>query len=178
MSWNVAQLSPAYRRWLNILVIIISVLICGLLSMARLPGMNWLGIAPNWFLIWIVSWSIKRQLLQGLLASLTLGLIQDGLTSGIPSHIPSLFVVVIITSLLQKQRYIKEDFISIALIVFGMSLIAETVTAVQYLRQELRPFEEIWREYQRISLTSALLSSLWAPVIYYPLNRWWEEIDK
>jgi len=38
----------------------------------------------------------------------------------------------ILTARLQKQRYIQEDFISVALIVFGMAVLAETVTALQF----------------------------------------------
>ena len=31
--------------------------------------------------------------------------------------------------------------------------------------------------HQRNALASAILSSLWAPVIYYPLNLWWEKMN-
>ncbi|NEO49923.1 MAG: rod shape-determining protein MreD, partial [Moorea sp. SIO4A3] len=33
---------------------------------------------------------------------------------------------------------------------------------------------QIWTDHQRIAICSAILSSLWAPVVYYPLNRWWQ----
>ncbi|NEO25676.1 MAG: rod shape-determining protein MreD, partial [Kamptonema sp. SIO4C4] len=94
-----------------------------------------------------------------------------------PSHIISLTIVGVLTARIQKQRYIQEDFISIALIVFGMAVIAETVTAIQYSLQGFRNPAQVWTEHQRIALSSAILSSLWAPVIYYPLNRWWEYLN-
>jgi cell shape-determining protein MreD len=36
--------------------------------------------------------------------------------------------------------------------------------------------EDLWIYYQRSTLSSAILSSLWAPVVYYPLNHWWQKI--
>ncbi|WP_425443125.1 rod shape-determining protein MreD [Spirulina major] len=169
----------------------------------RLPGTELLGIRPNWLLIWVVVWSVKRNVFQGAIAGIALGLIQDGLTAfdgvpvmdGImpidpsmpgvesdillsyPSHIISLMLVGILTAKIQKQRYIQEDFISIALIVFGMAVVAETITAMQYSIQGLRNVALVWTEHQRIALSSAILSSLWAPVLYYPLNRWWEYLN-
>jgi rod shape-determining protein MreD len=139
--------------------------------------MQLLGISPNWLLIWVVAWSMKRSPFQGAIAGLTLGLIQDGMTSANPSHAISLMVVGILTALLQKQRYIQEDFISVALIVFGMAVLGETVTAIQYIFQGDRTWAEIWIDHQRIALSSAILSSLWAPVLYYPLNRWWQQMN-
>ncbi|XPM61718.1 MAG: rod shape-determining protein MreD [Leptolyngbya sp. IPPAS B-1204] len=91
-------------------------------------------------------------------------------------------VVGALTARLQKQRYIQEDFISIALIVFGMAVLAETITAIQFSLQTIgiasanQQLGNIWLYHQRIALTSAILSSLWAPAVYYPLNRWWEHM--
>jgi rod shape-determining protein MreD len=81
-----------------------------------------------------------------------------------------------LTGRIQKERYIQEDFISVALIVFGMAVVGETVTAIQYSLLGDRNLAEIWTDHQRIALSSAILSSLWAPVVYYPLNRWWERM--
>lgn len=161
-----------------------SVLLCLLVLPMRLPGMELLSIAPNWLLIWVVAWSIKRTVVQGAIAGLVLGLIQDGMTSPHPTHALSLAIVGILTARLQKQRYIQEDFISVALIVFGMAVLAETITAIQFSLSDFekgtgsyfaRNLADIWTYHQRIALSSAILSSLWAPVIYYPLNRWWEK---
>ncbi|MEM8779010.1 MAG: rod shape-determining protein MreD [Cyanobacteria bacterium P01_G01_bin.49] len=165
------------RRYsfLNKLIIAVSVLLCLLLSPTRLPGMELLGVGTNWILIWVVVWSIKRTVFQGMMAGLVMGLIQDGLVGAYPSHVFSLVAVGILTASLQKQRYIQEDFISVALIVFGMVIIAEGITSVQYMIGRMRPFAEIGRDYQRLVLSSAILTSLWSPVIYYPLNAWWEK---
>ncbi len=194
------EFSPRLRRLCDWLVVVGSVLLCLLILPARLPGAELLGIRPNWLLIWVVVWSVKRTAWQGAIAGLTLGLIQDGLTAlnalvipteaariphevlaasnelvlTYPSHIVSLMVAGILTARIQKQRYIQEDFISIALIVFGMAVVAETITALQYTLQGIRDVSAVWADHQRIALSSAILSSLWAPVIYYPLNRWWE----
>lgn len=174
---NVSQLSPWARQTVNWAVTVGSVILCLMALPARLPGMELLGIAPNWLLIWVVAWSLKRTALQGALAGLALGLIQDGMTSPHPTHVLSLALVGILTGRIQKQRYIQEDFISVALIVFGMAVVGETVTAIQYSFIGDRNLSEIWTDHQRIALSSAILSSLWAPVVYYPLNRWWEQIN-
>jgi rod shape-determining protein MreD len=173
---NAFQFSPWLRQILNWIVTIGSVLICLMILPTRLPGMELLGIAPNWLLIWVVAWSLKRTALQGAIAGLALGLIQDGMTAPYPTHVLGLVLVGILTGRLQKQRYIQEDFISVALIVFGMAVVGETVTAIQYSLMGDRNLGEIWSDHQRIALSSAILSSLWAPVVYYPLNRWWERM--
>lgn len=170
----------------NWMVIFGSVFLCLLLLPLRLPGMELLGIAPQWLLIWVVVWSIKRTVIQGAIAGLALGLLQDGMTSPYPTHAISLAVVGILTARLQKQRYIQEDFISVALIVFGMTVLAEMLTALQFyfLNQAVTNVDsyttsklaEFWQNHQQTALCSAIVSSLWAPVIYYPLNRWWERI--
>ncbi|MGD2179843.1 rod shape-determining protein MreD [Lusitaniella coriacea] len=175
---NVSDLSPRLRSVANWGVIILSILICLLMLPTRLPGTELFGIRPNWLLIWVVAWSVKRTVFQGAIAGLALGLIWDGMTASYPSHALSLTLVGILTARLQKQRYIQEDFISIALIVFGMTILAQTITALQYSFHGVRTLEEIWANHQQIIFPSALLSSLWAPVIYYPLNRWWQYLHR
>jgi rod shape-determining protein MreD len=167
-------------RWLNIAVVIGSGLICALLLPMRPPGMSLLGVGPNWLLIWLVAWSVTRTSFEGAIAGVILGLIQDGLTGNFPTHTIGLVLVGILTARIQKQRYIQEDFISVAIIVFGMSILAQTTMALQItLHQafyETSPYPklpEIWLQHQRITLSSAILSSLWAPAVYYPLSRWW-----
>jgi rod shape-determining protein MreD len=174
---NVFQFSLWVRQIFNWVVTVGSVIVCLMVLPTRLPGMELLGIAPNWLLVWVVAWSLKRTAVQGALAGLALGLIQDGMTSPHPTHVLSLALVGILTGRLQKQRYIQEDFISVALIVFGMAVVGETVTAIQYSFLGDRSLAEIWTDHQRIALSSAILSSLWAPVVYFPLNRWWERIN-
>jgi rod shape-determining protein MreD len=177
---NLSRWHPYTRQALNWSVTLASVLLCLLVLPTRLPGMELLDIGPNWLLIWVVTWSVKRSVFEGAMAGLILGLIQDGMTFPSPTHALSLVVVGALTARLQKQRYIQEDFISIALIVFGMAVLAETIIAIQFTLQSLgtvgRDLGNIWLYHQRIALSSAILSSLWAPAIYYPLNRWWEQI--
>lgn len=164
-----------------------SVLLCLIVLPMRLPGMELLGIAPNWLLIWVVAWSVKRTVVQGAIAGFVLGLLQDGMTAPHPTHTLSLALVGIMTARLHKQRYIQEDFISVAIIVFGMAMLAEVVTTLQFSflsnseaginKFTVSNFIELWKEHQRIALASAILSSLWAPVVYYPLNRWWQKMN-
>lgn len=170
---KISKLSLRTRQILNGFVIVGSIILCLLILPARLPGMEIFGFSPNWLLIWVVSWSIKRSPFQGAFAGLVLGLIQDGMTSPYPSHTLSLMLVGFLSAKIQKQRFIQEDFISISLIVFGMAIVGETITAAQYMLQGDRNWAEIWTDYQLIALASAIVSSLWAPVVYYPLNRWW-----
>ena len=171
------NLPPNVRPLVNWSVMAASIVLCCWLSLARLPGMELLGLGPNWLLIWVVSWSVKRSIWQGAMAGLVLGLVQDGMTSVAPSSILSLVIVGVMTSRIQKQKYIQEDFISIALIVFAMALVGETITAVQYIVSGIGDIGEIWLDHQRFVLASAILSSLWAPVVYYPLSVWWYKID-
>lgn len=174
---------PRVHQFLDCLVTSGSVLLCLLMLPTRLPGMELLGIGPNWLLIWVVAWSVKRSVFEGAAAGIVLGLLQDALTAPNPTHALSLGIVGMLTSLIQKQRFIQEDFISIALIVFGMAVIADTIFAVQLSlmggscgEECIRKVEDIWTYYQRVALASAILSSLWAPVVYYPLNRWWQQM--
>jgi rod shape-determining protein MreD len=167
---------PITRLVVNCAVTSGSVLLCLLISPTRLPGMELAGIGPNWLLIWVVAWSVKRTVFQGAIAGLVLGLIQDGMTAHNPTHILSLMLVGVLTARLQKERYLKEDFISVALITFAMAVVGETVTAVQYSIQGSRSLVEIWTYHQLIALGSAVLSSMWAPIIYFPLNHWWQQI--
>ncbi len=153
-----------------------SVLLCLLMLLTRFPGMELLGIGPNWLLIWVVAWSVKRTAFSGAMSGIVLGLLQDAMTSPDPTHALGLGIVGFITGLIQKQRFIQEDFISIALIVFGMAIFAETIFGLQLVLMDNRNFREFWAYYQKVSLASAILSSLWAPVVYYPLNRWWQQI--
>ncbi|MBE9040156.1 rod shape-determining protein MreD [Oscillatoriales cyanobacterium LEGE 11467] len=173
------------RRGLDAIVTVGSLLLCLLLLPTRIPGMELLGIGPNWLLIWVVAWSLNRTVWQGVLAGLTIGIVQDGMSSSHPTHAASLIAVGVLAARLQKQRYIQEDFISVALVVFGMSVVAETVTALQFSIDSLwgdasgtgRSLSEIWTYHQRVTLASAILSSLWAPAIYFPLDRWWGKMN-
>lgn len=169
------------RRWQNAGVTVLTVVLCLMLLPVRLPGMNLLGIGPDWLLIWVVAWSVKRNPWEGAIAGLCLGLLQDAMTATHPTHTLGLIVAGVLTARLQKQRYIQEDIVSVALIVFGVAVLSETIMALQISLHRLLvegslypPLSEIWAYHQRVALSSAILSSLWAPALYYPLNRWWE----
>lgn len=174
---NLIEQYPIARPLINWAVTAGSVFLCLLVLPMRLPGFELAGISPNWLLIWVVAWSVKRTVWQGAMAGLVLGLLQDGMTSPYPTHALSLMIVGTLTARLQKQRYVQEDFISVALIVFLMAVIAETVMALQFSFLGGRSLVEIWTYHQFIALSSAILSSLWAPVVYFPLNRWWESMN-
>lgn len=166
-------INPWGRLFFNTLVIASSSVICCLLLFARLPGMELLGVGPHWLLIWVIAWSVHRPWWQGAIAGLILGLIQDGLTQAPPSHTLSLMVVGILTASLQHQRYLQESFISLALIAFIMTFINEGVMAIQYSLWTWRSIEGLWQEQQGVILAGTILTSLWAPVLGYPLVIWW-----
>jgi rod shape-determining protein MreD len=181
----IATWQPQSRAMVNYAVIFGSVMLCLMMSPTRLPGMELLGIAPNWLLIWVVAWSVKRSAWQGAVAGVILGLLQDAMTSANPTHALGLGLVGFMTGLMQKQRFIQEDFISIALIVFVMAGFSETLFALQLVlssvqladgTQYYRVAADVWTYFQKVALASAILSSLWAPVVYFPLNRWWERL--
>jgi rod shape-determining protein MreD len=167
---------PWWHQFMDWMVIFLTVMLCLLMLPTRLPGMELLGIGPNWLLIWVVAWSVNRSVFSGLLSGIILGLLQDAMTSPDPTHALSLGLVGMLTALMQKQRFIQEDFISIALIVFAMAVVADTIFAFQLSWAGNRHAASIWTYYQRATLASAILSSLWAPVVYYPLNRWWQQM--
>ncbi|MFB2738367.1 rod shape-determining protein MreD [Umezakia ovalisporum] len=180
---SLAHWPPAIRQLLNWSITVGSVLFCVLMLPTRFLGMELLGIGPNWLLIWVVAWSVKRSVWEGMLAGVVLGLIQDAMTSPEPTHAITLGFVGFLTALVQKHRFIQEDFISIALIVFVMAIVAETIFGLQltlmgnaYSGESVRKVKYIWAYYQRVALASAILSSLWAPILYYPLNLWWRKI--
>ncbi|MEG3937919.1 MULTISPECIES: rod shape-determining protein MreD [unclassified Microcoleus] len=169
------------RKFLNFGVTFASVLLCLLILPARMPGMELLGISPNWLLIWLVAWSIKRKRTVWGAASMgvVLGFLQDAMTAPHPSHAVSLVIVGVLTVVLLKTWSIPADIVErdpipIALIVFAMAVVAETVMGLQFLAMGDRGLVEIWSDHQRVALCSAILSSLWAPVIYFPLNHLWE----
>ncbi len=173
--------SESRKQFWNWVVTIVSVFFCLLILPMRLPGMDILSVGPNWLLIWMVAWSISRSPFESVIAGLVLGLLQDSLTASFPTHALGLMLAGVLTARLQQRRFIQEDLISIALIVFGLAVITETAMAVQLSFQYLLGDEPlyaslgtIWQYHQRVALSSAILSSLWAPALYYPLKRWWE----
>ncbi|NJL11207.1 MAG: rod shape-determining protein MreD [Calothrix sp. SM1_7_51] len=171
-----ARWHPRVRQIVDWGVTFGSVLLCIILSFTRLPGMELLDIGPNWLLIWVVAWSVKRTAFQGAMAGIILGLLQDAMTSPDPTHALSLGAIGFLTGMFQKQRFFQEDFISIALIVFAMAALEKTIFAGQLAFMGDRFQDAIWHRHQEVTLASSIVSSLWAPVVYFPLNRWWQQL--
>ncbi|WP_404790287.1 rod shape-determining protein MreD [Altericista sp. CCNU0014] len=167
--------SPLQRT--NAFAIVGSILFCAILQPHRIPGMVLLDTSPNWFLIWVVAWSAKRLPWQGLTAGIALGFIQDALTAAQPTHALSLGIAGFLTSSLDKQRLIAEDFISTLLLVFIMALLVETIFAGQLAIGGDWELADIWVNLQRAALSSAIISSLWTPLLYVPLNYWWDRFN-
>lgn len=170
------RLPKTLSPWLNGVVIFGSLIGCALLLLVRTPGMTILGFGPQWLLMWLVAWSLKRNISLAVIVAIAVGLLHDSLmVTALPTHVPGYMLVAWLTASWRQQRYLQEDFISLALIVFIMAFIAETVMAVQHLVFRLRSWDNIWLDYQQIALSSAVLSSLWAPLICTPLVRWWNQ---
>ncbi len=136
-----------------------------------------MGIGPHWLLIWLVTWSLHRPSFLGAMAGLGIGLLQDAMTipsgvSAVPTHIIGLVIAGAVAGSLHKQRYMQQDFISVALIVFGLTVLVETTMALQMIILKIK-VADLWLKQQQIALASALLTSLWSPVVHFPLNRWW-----
>jgi rod shape-determining protein MreD len=182
MYWSMAKplrfWSRASLQRLNVAVLVGSVVLCAILQSNRLPGMVLLNTAPNWLLIWVVTWSATRSQFQGAIAGIALGWIQDGLTVAYPSHALGLGLAGFLTSRIDKQRFIEENFISASLLVFVMAIVVEGIAAVQFAFGKAWMVEDIWPHFQRVALSSAIISSLWTPVVYVPLNNWWEKFRK
>lgn len=172
----------------NWLVTALSAIACSVAVWVQLPGMVLAGITPDWPLIWVVCWSVNRPAWQSAVAGIVMGLLQDSLTNGRPSHALGLALLGILTSRLNARRFIQEDFISVALIVFGMAIAYETVMAIQWSlflgwneglgHWAAASLDSIWSNYRQVTLHSAIISSLWAPAVYLPLNLWWRQFDE
>ena len=162
--------------WLNGVVILCSLIGCALLLLVRIPGMSILGFGPQWLLMWLVAWSMKRNVSLSVIVAIAVGLLHDSLmVTAIPTHVPGYMLVAWLTASWRQQRYLQEDIISLALVVFMMAFMTETVMAMQYLLVGLRSLDTIWLDYQQIVLSSAVLSSLCSPLVCTPLVRWWNQ---
>ena len=172
--------SGAGKHVLNWIVTLGSVFFCLLILPIRLPGMDIVGVGPNWLLIWVVAWSMGQLPWESAMVGIILGLLQDSLTAPFPSHMVGLAIAGFLTARLYQRRILQEDLISVALVVFGLAIIAETAMALQLSFQYWSAEESlypnlgtIWQYHQRVALSSAILTSLWAPALYYPLKKWW-----
>jgi rod shape-determining protein MreD len=155
------------------LIIIISAVFSILFSLAYFSETKTFGANINWIQVWVIVWSVKQKTFQGIVSGLVMGLIQDSLTVGTLSCIPSLVVVGALSSRFRKNYFIRDNlysFLSIILLVFILSLIAQGIIFLQYTLQGIYLFEYINIYHQSSILLSAILSSLYSPVLHYLMN--------
>ena len=189
---NIANLHPIARNGLNALAIFGSVGLCLMLSPTRFPGMEILGVGPNWLVMWTISWSLHRSLWHAATAGIVLGLIQDAMTfpaattlGTIPTHVLSLTTVAVMTFWLHKHRYLDDTILPVAIMTALLTFLAEFMLGAQYLLQtalgqsiesSLDSLNYLATNQSSTILISAVLSGLWMPIIYYPLHLWWQKI--
>jgi rod shape-determining protein MreD len=85
-------------------------------------------------------------------------------------------VVGVVTSSLKTQKYLGEDFISVAFVVFFMTFLSEAIFAWQYGREHLMTMTDLLHKYQQVVIVSAIITSLWSPAFYYPVNLWQKKL--
>jgi rod shape-determining protein MreD len=189
---KIANLPPLVRNGLNGLTIVGSVGLCLLLLPTRFPGMEILGVGPSWLVMWTIAWSLRRSIWHAATAGVVLGLIQDAMTlpsiatlGSMPSHVLSLTIVGVLTFVLYKRRYLTDEILPVTIATFGLTLVSEVVTGSQYLVQtaidrsldaSFDSFSHLWSNQSPVMLITAMLSSLWMPILYYPLHLWWQKI--
>ncbi|MEN9519510.1 MAG: hypothetical protein RLZZ381_2098 [Cyanobacteriota bacterium] len=170
------QRSLNILKIINLLFVSASVTVCIVLMLVNIPGMELLEVNPNWLLIWVVAWSLNRTAWQGAIAGLIIGCIYDGIVISTPSHILSFVVVGVLSSSLKTQKYLGEDFISVAFIVFFMTFLSEAIFALQYAGEHSIGITDLMQKYQQGVIISAIITSLWSPAFYYPVNLWQKKL--
>ena len=53
-----------------------------------------------------------------------------------------------------------------------MSIFSEAVYAWQYSREYFMGIGAAMQKYQQVVIVSAIITSLWSPALYYPMNLW------
>jgi rod shape-determining protein MreD len=189
---NIDRLPPLVRNGLYLLTVVGSAGLCLLLLPTRLPGMEILGVGPSWLVMWTIAWSLHRSLWHAATAGIVLGLIQDGMTftgtdtlGTIPTHVLSLTTVGVLAFLLHKRRYLDETVLSASIAAFGLTIVSEAITGLQYFletaveRSPAASFDSLnylWTNQFPLILVAAVLSGLWMPVLYYPLQLCWQKM--
>jgi rod shape-determining protein MreD len=189
---NIDRLPPLVRNGLYLLTVVGSAGLCLLLLPTRLPGMEILGVGPSWLVMWTIAWSLHRSLWHVATAGIVLGLIQDGMTftgtdtlGTIPTHVLSLTTVGVLAFLLHKRRYLDETVLSASIAAFGLTIVSEAITGLQYFletaveRSPAASFDSLnylWTNQFPLILVAAVLSGLWMPVLYYPLQLCWQKM--
>ncbi|WP_295617242.1 rod shape-determining protein MreD [Chamaesiphon sp. GL140_3_metabinner_50] len=186
------NLHPLVRNGLYLLTVVGSASLCLLLLPTRFPGMEILGVGPSWLVMWTIAWSLNRSLWHATTAGVVLGLIQDGMTAttaanlGImPTHVLSLTAVGVLTFWLHKRRYLDDTIISASVAAFLLTIASELITGVQYFLEmaieqspeaSLASLNYLWDNQSPMMLISAVLSGLWMPILYYPLQVCWQKM--
>jgi rod shape-determining protein MreD len=189
---NIANLPPLVRNGLYLLTVVGSASLCLLLLPTRFPGMEILGVGPSWLVMWTITWSLHRSLWHAATAGIVLGLIQDGMTftttaplGTVPTHVLSLTSVGVLAFFLHKRRYLDDTVFSASVAAFLLTIVSEFITGLQYLLKmaiDLSPEASIdslnylWTNQVPLVLIGAVLSGLWMPILYYPLQLWWQKI--
>ncbi len=183
---------PLVRNGLYLLTIVGSASLCLLLLPTRFPGMEILGVGPSWLVMWTIAWSLNRSLWHATTAGIVLGLIQDSMTAtttanlGImPTHVLSLTTVAVLAFWLHKRRYLDDTIISASVAAFLLTIASELITGVQYFLEiaidrspeaSLASLNYLWDNQSPMMLISAVLSGLWMPMLYYPLQLCWQKM--
>jgi rod shape-determining protein MreD len=189
---NIDKLSPSARTGFYLFTVIGSASLCLLLSPTRLPGMEILGVGPSWLVMWAIVWSLRGSLWHATGAGVVLGLIQDGMTflpsvsvGTTPTHVVSLTTVSVLAFVLYKRRYVDDTIVSVSIATFLLTIISESIMGLQYLAQisnrqspafSLESSSYLWHDRLLVIPIAALLSSLWMPVLYYPLSLCWQKM--
>ena len=190
---NIDRLPPLVRNGLYLLTIVGSAGLCLLLLPTRLPGMEILGVGPSWLVMWTIAWSFHRSLWHAATAGIVLGLIQDGMTftstdalGTIPTHVLSLTTVGVLAFLLHKRRYLDDTVLSASIAACGLTIVSEAITGLQYLLEmaidrspaaSLDSLNYLWTNQFPLILVAAVLSGLWMPILYYPLQLCWQKMS-
>ncbi len=189
---NIANLHPLVRTGLNVIAIVGSAGLCLLLLPTRFPGMEILGVGPSWLVMWTIAWSLRRSIWHAATAGIVLGLIQDGMTSmpianlgTMPTHVLSLTIIGVLTFWLCKRRYLTDEILPVTIATFLLTIVSEFITGCQYLLQtatsrsldvSFDSLNHLWTNQSPVILITAILSGLWMPILYYPLNLWWQKV--
>jgi rod shape-determining protein MreD len=168
---------PSKPQWVFWVGTFGSALLCSMFQWGSLPGWELVGVNADWSLIWVVVWSLKRPILQATAAGLLMGLVQDGMVATLqsgafPTHSLGLALVGFLTSLLYQQRLLREDVFILVLLTFTMTVLNETTIALQQTVLSPKDLVQVWNHHQDVALAAALVSALWAPLLYWASQRW------
>lgn len=139
----------------------------------QLPGLSLAGVSVDWALIWVLCFSLERPWPQALIAGVIMGLVLDGMIAPFPTHTLGLALAGVLTTILRKYRFLQSETLVVALLAFGLSVLYETTLALQWMTLGTVGTDLLWTHHQRVSLASGLVTSLWAPLVWWGLTRTW-----